>query len=153
MDCLYKFMKDKSRTVISSTLHQEAQAMITKMCVDRHSAINADPPAIADFWEKFDFLSERFSHEAFYIESKMLPVNLHRKKGMIAVHLASFEGRLGDARLSLDKPMSEVRKLLHQSKSRKFVKATQVNCIDGKTRHCWVFRSNEQSGENGHDDD
>jgi len=36
--------------------------------------------------------------------------------------------------------MLELKKLLKTSKARKFLGDKQVNCRDGKNRHCWVFQ-------------
>jgi len=35
--------------------------------------------------------------------------------------------------------MLELKKHLKTSKTRKFIDDKQVNCRDGKNRHCWVF--------------
>lgn len=142
LDCLHQAMAIGDRKIIGAPALHEGHALITQMVRERHHAIAADHPIIAHFWENFDTLAERFDRGKYYGAEGASPMNLHRDDNLIAIHLPSFESRCADARLSLPAPMVEIKKLLPQSKSRKLLGRTNVNCIDGKVRHCWVFSLN-----------
>lgn len=150
LDCLFKAMKDGPRPVMAKTELQAGQDMITTMVRERHGAISADHPIIAQFWENFDTLADRFPAENFLNQQgEHIPMNLHRNERMIAVHMPTFEARCADVRLSLPAPMLEIKKMLSQSKSRKFSKKGIVNCIDNKSRHCFVFDNPENQSTGG----
>ena len=132
LDCLVKAMSVGGRQIISSSEAELGQALITKMCIERHDAISSDHPVIAQFWENFDWLEMKMR------ESNQI-LNWHRDEGKIAIHMTQFEQKSADFKINLPAGMVELKKLLPTSKSRKFTSQTTVNCKDEKARHCWVF--------------
>jgi hypothetical protein len=137
LDCLTRAFCVGGQRVIGQRDAEEAQNLITQMCVQRHSAVSSDHPIVAQFWENFDWL-----------EMKMLEgghvLNWHRKGDKIAIHMTQFEQKSADFRIQLPAQMVELKKLLATSKSRKFLHQKPTNCVDDKVRHCWVFQKSEE---------
>lgn len=143
VDCLSAAMKYKNEPVITSAQRQEAHELLTQMCVDRHGALDADHYLVAQFWENFDYLDGRAmeAKAAPALGEKLFGLNYSRSpNSTIVIHFAAFEQQSAQYRISLPTSIAELKKLLIHSKSRKFVKQGSVNCIDGKTRHCWLFQ-------------
>ncbi len=133
LDAMADAMRSGDRPVIAQSERAAAQELIERMCVERHTAVGADHPVIAHFWDIFDEI------ERHYLD-KTEATNFHRKHDLyIAVHLPTIERRAYELRLQLPVPMVELKKYLPLSKSRKFIGTKDVNCVDDKGRHCWVF--------------
>jgi hypothetical protein len=129
LDCLFKAMP-----VISKTQLADGHALIEKMCVARHGSINADHPAVQQFWENYDY----FESKASVAEGNGL--NHSRKDDTIAVNLSEFEARSAAMKIRLPADnMVELKKLLITSKARKFIKQCTVNSWTGRSVHCWTF--------------
>lgn len=133
-------MLDAMRVVITN-LHdhdvKEAHALIRQMLAERQRAVETDHPHVELFWERFDWL------EANQNDSTPVPINHSRRDDIIAVNLVQFEQRCGDLRLTLP-PMTELKRLLKASKSRKFIGVKPVNSKTNKTVLCWCFERPQQ---------
>ncbi len=119
---------------------------LVEMALERQSSISADHPAVAQFWEVYDYLeSER--------DDGM--VNHSRDEQLIAINLNEFVRLAGEHRQELASA-SELRRLLPESRSRKFVNVKAVNSrIRERQNHrahafdnpkpttvkCWVFQA------------
>ncbi len=139
LDCLGAAMKHDGKPVIAPEQARAAHELITQLCRDRHCVLDADHPVVALFWENFDYLDQKVLENkgdiGFYFG-----LNYSRRKDqIIAVNLPSFERESANYRMNLPAPITELKKLLLHSKSRKFIRQGTVNCIDGKARHCWIF--------------
>lgn len=111
--------------------------LIHEMAVERQRAINADHPLVQSFWELFDYLEDEE-------EGK---VDHAAKSETIAVSLPHFLAKLAARRLEAP-PMSDLKKVLPTSKSRKFIDYRAVrSTIEEKTVKCWVFaRPGQRAG-------
>jgi hypothetical protein len=137
LDCLTHAFTQNGKPVIAPREAEEAMHLITKMCVERHSAVSSDHPIVSQFWENFDFLELKMVEAGHTL-------NWHRKANTIAVNLTQFEQKSADYKISLPtRDIVELKKLLPGSKSRKFITQGTVNCSDGKARHCWSFAKPE----------
>lgn len=124
---------------------EQTLAFIDAMALDRQLSTGGDHPKVAAFWEKFNWLLDREGAELWH-EGRSL--NQHRQRdSLIAVHMVEFEARCRAAQLT-PPDMDELKKLLKQSKSRKFIARKKVNNPGGKIVECWVFQqpSAEPSG-------
>jgi len=111
---------------------------IVDMAKERVTAISADHPTVAKFWELFDWL------EANETDSTENRINRHRKPDeLIAVSLPHFEERCR-ARGLTTPSADDLKKHLRSSKSRPFVTTDTVNGIGGHV-HCWIFRRRTSS--------
>jgi len=140
LDCLAKAMAVDGKSVITPAQVAEGHELITQMCLLQHGALGADHPAVVQFWENFDFLNHKLCDGKLEIQSYGL--NHHRKhdQGLIAVSMPELEQMFGQYRIQIPTgTMLELKKLLKTSKTRKFNGDGQVNCRDGKNRHCWLF--------------
>lgn len=114
----------------------ETIQFIDSMALDRQLSTGGDHPKVATFWERYNWLIDRETVEAYY-EGRSL--NQHRDRdNMIAVNLVEFESRCRAAGL-VPPDMDELKKLLKGSKSRKFVATKKVNNPISKIVSCWVF--------------
>lgn len=122
---------------------REAVAMVDQMALDRQKSAGGDHPLVADFWEKYDFLLSREDDTA---HKDGLSVNQHRdSSNLIAVNLPWFESRCRTANL-IPPPMDQLKKLLRQSQSRKFITTKAVNNPADKARQCWIFQQPKDAG-------
>jgi hypothetical protein len=106
---------------------------IREMLADRQRQVEHDHPHVETFWERFDYIQ---SQEPEVTER---PINHHRDPDLIAINLVAFEQRCGELRLTLP-PMNELKRLLRNSKSRKYVAHKTVNSVTGKSVNCWIFQ-------------
>lgn len=131
LDCLSKAMPVISRYELDS-----AQELITRMCVARHGAVDADHPVVVDFWETFDHIAAK--------ERDSNPLDHSRRPGVIAVNLKEFEAACSRYKLRLPgDSMNELKRLLVTSKARKFLRQGTVNSVtagsSSRSVHCWQF--------------
>lgn len=107
------------------------------MALDRQQSIGGDHPLVANFWEKYEYLTDRESDEA-HAEGKSLNQSRNPTE-IIAVNLVHFEARCSAAGLTrID--MDKLKSILRDSKSRKFLAQKKVNNPAGKIVSCWVFQ-------------
>lgn len=125
------------------------RAQIVAMAQERQRAISADHPLVAEFWEAFDYL------DAIPRASAGGPIagprlNHSRDPKLFAVNLNEFVEMASHHRQQVP-PMSELKKVLRTSKTRRFVDASRaVNSAisfstekpdQGKTVRCWIFEA------------
>ncbi|MDT8758259.1 toprim domain-containing protein [Sphingomonas psychrotolerans] len=116
---------------VSATL-----ALVDQMALDRQQSAGGDHPLVSDFWEKVQFLLDR-EQDGAHGEGKSL--NQHREcDKLIAINLVEFEARCRQAGIN-PPPMDALKKLLRNSKSRKWLATKKVNNPAGRTVACWVF--------------
>ncbi len=113
-----------------------------RMALTRQQTAGGDHPMIAEFWEKVDYLIRKEDdcrHEAG------TSINQHTKPAQyIAINLPEFEARIGKAQLkSMD--MAALKRILRNSRSRKFIKTGPVTNPAGKSVACWIFKQSEKA--------
>jgi hypothetical protein len=131
-------MVDAIEHVAPITTDQKRQTYdaLIAMAVSRQMAINADHPAVTEFWEKFDHLNDSDGAEK---------LNHSRDDRLIAVSLVEFYSRATQHGLKVPE-YNDLKRLLPESRARKFIAYRGVNSalriVDGKgsTVKCWVFR-------------
>lgn len=109
---------------------------VDAMALNRQVTAGGDHPLIAEFWEKVEFIlraEDADRHE------KGTSLNKSRKPDeLIAINLPQFEQAVSQALLRpLD--MNQLKRLLRNSQSRKFIETKNVNSPSGKVFPCWVF--------------
>lgn len=132
---------------ISDEQFDQVRAQIVTMARERQQSINADHPLVQDFWESFDYLDNLGVATARGIEFKP-QLNHSRDDDLIAVNLNQYVQFASEKRQQVP-VLSELKKVLRTSKTRRFVEIKSVNSAilsrnDGgleapKTVHCWVF--------------
>lgn len=122
---------------------------IVAMAQERQRAISADHPLVQEFWEAFDYLD---AIPRIGVNGPMgVPrLNHSRDKSLIAVNLNEFVEMASNHRQQVP-PLSELKKVLRTSKTRRFVDASRaVNSAiatrhaddeHGKTVRCWIFEA------------
>ena len=140
LDCLAAAMTVDGKPVITPQQVAEGQDLITQMCLQQHGALGADHPIVVQFWESFDHLHHKMTEGKLEIEATGLNHYRRAEKGLIAVSMPEIEAAFAQHRMSIPGgTMLELKKLLTTSKTRKYLRNAQVNCRDGKNRHCWIF--------------
>jgi hypothetical protein len=115
---------------------EETLQLVDAMALDRQNSCGGDHPVVSDFWDKVQYLVEREKNED-HAEGKS--VNQHRDRDTtIAVNLVDFEARCRNAGIAPPN-MDQLKKLLRNSKSRKWVATKNVNNPAGRVMSCWVF--------------
>ena len=127
---------EQKRLTLDTLLH---------MATARQQAISADHPMVTEFWEKFDHLNDTDLGEK---------LNHSRDDALIAVSLPEFQSRASQHGLQVPE-YSDLKRLLPESRTRKFVAYRAVNSglriVEGRgvTVKCWVFcRDNSSSKHN-----
>lgn len=125
---------------------QATHNAIIDMAVARQQAINADHPLVQEFWELFDYLDA---------EEKGIPkLNHSRDEQHIAVSLPHFMSVAAQHGISKTPSLSDLKRLLPESRARKFVAYKSVNSAitvadnHGVTVKCWVFRRDRAAPSN-----
>ncbi|MCH2486132.1 MAG: toprim domain-containing protein [Erythrobacter sp.] len=109
---------------------------VDRMAIDRQKSAGGDHPLVADFWDKVDYL---LGKEAADLHAAGGSLNRHRNSdSFIAINLPDFEARCRNAGL-VPPNMDELKKLLRDSKSRRWLACKSVNPPAGKNQQCWVF--------------
>ncbi|BAN49316.1 hypothetical protein PCA10_35840 [Metapseudomonas resinovorans NBRC 106553] len=138
---------DGLRLAVQLSDHQvsETQRCIVSMALERQAAISADHPAVAEFWEVFEYLESLDDG----------PVANHSKNPeLIAIHLNEFVQRASEHRQQLA-DVATLREVLRNSRSRKFIEPSRA--VDSAVRSyqaqrnpmmarpgtmkCWMFRA------------
>lgn len=96
----------------------------------RQKAISADHPMIEEFWEAYDYLGNQKLNHSMEIENQ------------IALNLNHVQSVAHHQNQQLP-PLSDLKKLLKQSRTRRFreIKAVRSSnkAFGGKTVKCWIF--------------
>eukprot|EP00998_Keelungia_sp_KM082_P007311 NODE_3511_length_884_cov_1.305152_g3489_i0.p3 GENE.NODE_3511_length_884_cov_1.305152_g3489_i0~~NODE_3511_length_884_cov_1.305152_g3489_i0.p3 ORF type:complete len:108 (+),score=13.53 NODE_3511_length_884_cov_1.305152_g3489_i0:3-326(+) len=96
----------------------------------RQKAISADHPMIEEFWEAYDYLGNEKLNHSMEIENQ------------IALNLNHVQSVAHHQNQQLP-PLSDLKKLLKQSRTRRFreIKAVRSanKAFGGKTVKCWIF--------------
>lgn len=115
---------------------EETVDLIDQLALNRQISIGGDHPLVAGFWEKVDHL---IGMEKLGDHAAGVSLNQSRDpETTIAINLIAFEARCRHAGLNVP-DMDALRKLLRQSKSRKFRDNKTVNNPAGRGVKCWVF--------------
>lgn len=114
----------------------ETLQVVDAMALDRQNSCGGDHPTVSDFWDKVQYLLER---EKLDDHAEGKSVNQHRdRESHIAVNLVDFEARCRNAGIAPPN-MDQLKKLLRNSKSRKWIATKNVNNPAGRVLSCWVF--------------
>jgi hypothetical protein len=121
---------------LDETIHAQGAKFIINMAGERHQALSADHPVVADFWETFNYI-----HQQQVDAGTSEPAIEHsRDANTIAISLKQFEQFCADRRLSLPGGnLADLRRHLRTSKNPRFISDKTVNSRHGKTLHCWTF--------------
>ena len=120
-------------------------AALKDACIERQTAIAADHPVVADFWETFDYLDGQGRKDD---SGRTVPaLNHSRDPNLIAVNLNEFIEMAGNARQQVPL-LRDLKRHLRSSKHRKFVDASRtvssaIACNSygqPKTPRCWIFQ-------------
>ncbi len=114
-------------------------AQLADMAMERQEAINADHPAVAEFWEVYEYLENT---------SEKRVVNHSRTVDTIAINLNEFAAKAAQYGQKIE-DLKLLRELLHNSTRHKFIAANvAVNSIIragdlGKPGivKCWTFKA------------
>lgn len=116
------------------------QQMIEHMAQERERTICQDHPLVQDFWEAYEYLTEKkYSKE----------VNHSKDDSVIAIHLNHFQTLVGQEKLSLPDP-AELKRLLRTSRKPKYIGYKPVRSAIWKTDNgekivkCWVFEKEDE---------
>jgi hypothetical protein len=110
--------------------------------VERQQSINADHRVVMEFWEAYEHLNELGHHSEPLLNHSNNPKE-------IAINLKHVEQMANQHRVGIPL-LSELRRHLKTSKSRRYVTQKAVNSSihrrggagsDAKTVKCWVFAS------------
>jgi hypothetical protein len=149
LDCLRQVVPGISDAQVSAT-----QRQIITMALERQASISADHPAVAEFWEVFDFL------EGLDGEGPVVNHSNNAEKGEIAINLNDFYERAQEHKQKLP-DINVLRDLLKESRSRKFVEANVAVCsavrkhqarranltvFKSPTVKCWIFQQQPTAG-------
>jgi hypothetical protein len=124
-----------------TTTHEE----LRRMALERQSAVSADHPQVAEFWEVFEYLESI---------GEGPQVNHSTDRALIAINLNEFAEKASEHRQNLA-DLKTLRPLLVNSRSRKLVEVNKptysavrasqaaVNSMFNKpmTVRCWVFQA------------
>jgi len=115
---------------------EETLQLVDTMALDRQQSCGGDHPVVSDFWDKVEYLSEREKPDA---HASGESVNQHRDPDTtIAINLVDFEAKCRHAGIAPPN-MDQLKKLLRNSKSRKWIATKNVNNPAGRVLSCWVF--------------
>ncbi|MCY1300336.1 hypothetical protein D9M70_498970 [compost metagenome] len=139
LDCL--------RLVVQLSDHHvnETQRCIVQMAQERQAAISADHPAVAEFWEVYEYLENLDDGPV---------VNHSKNPELIAINLNEFVQRASEHRQQLA-DVGTLREVLRNSQSRKFLGASKAVDSAVRSHHalrnpmlarpgtvkCWMFRA------------
>lgn len=131
---------------LTAAMRTEVELTLRTMAVERQQAINSDHPAVAEFWEVFDYL------ESVDEDSK---VNHSADPNVIAVNLNEFVRIASNHRQQLA-DLTLLRQLLKDSRRHKFVEANRavhsvIRAEENSRREafhkpkpstlkCWIFK-------------
>ena len=143
LDCL-RLLLPITDAQVSAT-----QRQIIAMAIERQSSISADHPAVAEFWEVFDYL------EGLDAEGPVVNHSNNPETGEIAINLNEFYERANEHKQKLA-DIAVLRNLLPESRTRKLVASNRAVCsavrkhqakrssltvYKSPTVKCWVFKA------------
>ncbi|EZQ18976.1 hypothetical protein CF98_00345 [Halopseudomonas bauzanensis] len=129
---------------LTSAMRTEVELVLRRMAVERQQAINSDHPAVAEFWEVYDYLES--------LEEGPV-VNHSADPNTIAINLNEFAKVAANNRQNLTE-LTLLRELLKDSRRHKFIEASRavhsvirasarVEAFDKprpSTLKCWIFK-------------
>ncbi|UCV02328.1 toprim domain-containing protein [Dechloromonas denitrificans] len=121
----------------SDEAHSAVMEEIVAMAEERQQAINADHPRVQEFWEIFDYIEAKSAGDV---------LNHSLKDDLIAINLNDFVQKAENHRQQIPE-MSELKKMLRTSRTRKFVDYKTVSsAITKSSIKCWVFQREKPTG-------
>ncbi|MFY9351650.1 MAG: bifunctional DNA primase/helicase [Sphingobium sp.] len=115
---------------------EETKELARQMAVQRHRAIEAEHPDVAQFWERVEaIMADARNAEAV----NWINHSRNGASGEYAINLAEYE-QIASQRWRNQVNGTDLRRLLKQSKDPRFVAVKTVNSIKGRAVHCWVFQ-------------
>lgn len=122
-------------------MHQMLDALCQEIGIDTPllEDLGHDQPAPPDLLGRFWMLFDQ-------MEADGIPVNRHRKKGMIALSLPEIREMFSERGVTF-RFDRDFRDALGKSKDPLFIGQGTVNSRDGTTRHCWIFQESHRAGE------
>lgn len=130
---------------ISEDQYKATRAFILEMTRARQRAISDDHPLVQQFWEAFDYLDAM--GPTTQSGSQLPLLNHSRDPDLIAVNLNEYVEKAAFHRQQVPL-MAELKKVLRNSKTRKFVDVKSVSSSFAtrsddtsipRSVHCWVF--------------
>ncbi|MEZ2744302.1 toprim domain-containing protein [Halopseudomonas bauzanensis] len=129
---------------LTVAMRTEVELVLRRMAVERQQAINSDNPAVAEFWEVYDYLES--------LEEGPV-VNHSADPNTIAINLNEFAKVAANNRQNLAE-LTLLRELLKDSRRHKFIEASRavhsvirasarVEAFDKprpSTLKCWIFK-------------
>lgn len=132
VECLPLLFPDTRAEWVAETVK-----LVDAMAIDRQQSTGGDHPLVAAFWENVEYLLGRENPGDHELGKSL---NRHRKpQQLIAINLPDYEARCRNAGLSPPN-LDALKKLLKDSKSRRWIGSKPVNTPDGRTQQCWVFQ-------------
>lgn len=127
--------------------HQVRRQLVT-MARERQQSINTDHPLVQDFWEAFDYLNG-IPLATLHGPRDTPRLNHSRDGELVAVNLNEFVELAAHHRQQVP-VMSELKKVLRTSKTRRYLDVKSVNSAIkfktdsagnevGRSVYCWVF--------------
>lgn len=115
--------------------HLEAtHGALIDMAAERQRAIASDHPLVEEFWDLYDWIEEGALNLATIL-------NHSKDPALIAINLPHF-AEIAGARKGSCPPVSELKRVLKTSKSRKFLDWKAVDsAISNRTVKCWIFEA------------
>lgn len=142
LDCL------RLVTPITDAQYSATERQIIAMALERQASISADHPAVAEFWEVYDYL------EGLDADGPVVNHSNKPETGEIAINLNEFYERANEHKQKLPE-ISVLRDLLKDSRSRKFIDVNRAVCsavrkyqakndnlrtFKAPTVKCWIFQ-------------
>ena len=138
----------RSLVKITDEQFSQVRAQLVTMARERQQSINADHPLVTEFWEAFDYLDSMRPNTVSGFPDLRPLLNHSRQSDVIAVNLNEFVEKASAHRQQIP-VLSELKKVLRTSKSRRFVDVKPVNSAiktrneagheTPQTVYCWLF--------------
>ena len=132
------FMHFSKLVGLSPSQIDETVEKLDGMVLERQTQLEDDHPVVQEFWELVQYLE---SEKTLGVSSPTV-FNHSKQKGMIAINFNQIVREASFMNQRLPAEMSEIKKLLIDSKQFKFQrKNVSLNSrVTGKTTRCWVFK-------------
>lgn len=131
---------------VDADMLEAARDELADMAIARQEAINADHPDVQAFWEVFDYLNG---------DDEQPRLNHSCDPALIAINLNQYVQYAAEKKQQIPL-LAELKKLLKNSRTRKFVEAKAVNSLINReynknrdfnhparpeTVYCWIFEA------------
>jgi hypothetical protein len=131
---------------VDADMLEAARDELADMAISRQEAINADHPDVQAFWEVFDYLNG---------DDDQPRLNHSCDPALIAINLNQYVQYAAEKKQQIPL-LAELKKLLKNSRTRKFVEAKAVNSLINReynknrdfnhparpeTVYCWIFEA------------